>query len=286
MTVAKTAHTLGIRVMTESLGPHSRSSTAVQLFAHDRRRAESVGPIPTAYQIERRDLRKRFTVYPDKQEYRELPILSLLSSEEKERFLKSGRHWRQRNAPQEMPPSGKFRIQVTYETMTGGAVFFQCAARRWKITRCEEREYLYGKDWTETVTEAWYLDSEQIMRKYRGFSEKLIPNTLCFVRMNNERLLIEQKGQRPSGLCACSESKTISRHPMKGNENREREESRSYRIVSLTEELFPESLFEVPPGFRQVPLYPNRYAMTCADFKRGWRRFLYSLGQGITPFSK
>jgi len=279
MIALEKGHILGIRVITESSRPNSsQSSGSVSLFAHDRSRVESLESRAAAYHIERHDLRKNITVYTHSQKYQERPLFDLISDAEKDRFLRSGRHWRQRHVPPEQPPSEKFRIRMVYEMISDEATLFGCIAHRWKITRREEREHTNGADWTETVADAWYLDFEQLALKYSGFSKKLVHHGMGIVTVNNERPMIEHLGQRPSGLCARTESKTIRHCWIRNGEVRETEESHRYGIRSLTEELFAASLFEVPDGFRKAPIYPSRFTMACMDIKTVFERLRFSVG--------
>jgi hypothetical protein len=255
--------------------PHS-GSRSVSLLAQDRSRVEFVEPKAPGYHIERRDLKKTIAVYTEWRKYQEHPIFELISEAEKERFIQSGRHWNKRHVLPAGPPSGKFRIRTVYEMTQEEAMFFGCLARRWKTTSRSKREHANGLDLTETVTDAWYFDSEQLAQRYRGFSEKLVQQGLCYIAVNNEHPMIEQVGQRPTGLCVRSESKIVRRYSIGDGDVRETEEIHRYEISGLTEELFDESLFELPKGFRQMPVFPSRFTMARSDLWRWLQRLRFS----------
>ena len=258
--------------------PHS-GSRSVSLLAQDRSRVEFVEPKASGYQIERRDLKKTITVHTEQRKYQERPIFGLISEAEKERFIRSGRHWNKRHVRPAQPPSGKFRIRTVYEMTQEEAMFFGCPARRWKITSRSEREHTNGFDLTETVTDAWYFDSEQLAQRYRGFSEKLVQQGTCYITVNLLPM-IDEIVQRPTGLCVRSQSKIVRRYSTEDGDVRETEEIHRYEISALTEELFDESLFEAPRGFRQMPVFPSRLTMARSDFWRWLQRLRFSLGRG------
>jgi hypothetical protein len=267
----------GIRVVAESRGPGPAGSSMVSLFAGDRSRLEAASTNAAAYTIERRDLKKRITVYPQKREYRELPLFNLISEEEKAQFLKSGEHWRRRHAPADQPSSGGFRIKTVYEKTPDESLMFGCTAHRWRTVRREEREHAYGSDWSETTTDAWYLDSEELTARYSGFSPKLIHRAMVYVTVNHQRPVIDEEGLRPSGLCALSESRTVRRHAITNRETMETEETQIHRIVSLTEEFLAAELFEVPSGYGEMRVYPSRLSMARADFKTRLKRLRFAV---------
>jgi hypothetical protein len=280
-------HVLGTRVVMEWSRPSPHSgSRSISLLAQDRSRVEFVEPKTSGYQIERRDLKKTIAVYTEWRKYQEHPIFELISEAEKERFIRSGRHWNKRHVRPAQPPSGKFRIRTAYEMTQEEAMFFGCLARRWKITSRNEREHANGFDLTETVTDAWYFDSEQLAQRYRGFSEKLVQQGTCYITVNNEHPMIEEVGQRPTGLCVRSESKIVRRYSIKDGDVRETEEIHRYEISGLTEELFDESLFEVPKGFRQMPVFPGRFTMARSDLWRWLQRLRFTLGRGYAYLTR
>lgn len=274
-------HVLGTRVVMEWSRPSPHSgSRSVSLLAQDRSRVEFVEPKAPGYRIERRDLKKTIAVDTERRKYQERPIFGLMSEAEWERFIQSGRHWNKRHVlPAAQPPSGKFRIRTAYEMTQEEAMFFGCLARRWKITSRDEREHTNGFDSTETVTDAWYFDSEQLAQRYCGFSEKLVQQGMCYLTVNNEHPMIEQVGQRPTGLCVRSESKIVRRYSIGDSDARETEEIHRYEISGLTEELFDDVLFEVPKGFRQIPVFPSRLTMARSDLWRWFQRWRFSLGR-------
>jgi hypothetical protein len=277
---------LGTRVVMEWSRPSPHSgSRSVSLLAQDRSRVEFVEPMASGYQIERRDLKKTITVHTQRRKYQERPIFGLMSEAEKERFIRSGRHWNKRHVRPTQSPSGKFRIRTAYELTKEEAMFFGCLARRWKTTSRSERVHTNGFDLTETVTDAWYFDSEQLAQRYRGFSEKLVQKGTCYIT-TNELPMIEEIGQRPTGLCVRSESKIVRRYSIGNGDVRETEEIHRYEISGLTEEVFDESLFEVPRGFRRMPVFPSCLTMARADLWRWLQRLRFSLGRGYAYLTR
>lgn len=280
-------HVLGTRVVMEWSRPSPHSgSRSVSLLALDRSRVEFVEPKASGYQIERRDLKKTITVHTQLRRYQERPIFGLISEAEKERFIRSGRHWNKRRVPPTQPPGGKFQIRTAYAMTQEEGMFFGCLARRWKITTRNEREHTSGFDSTEIVTDAWYFDSEQLAQRYRGFSEKLVQQGTCYITVNNEQPMIEQVGQRPTGLCVRSESKIVRRYSIEDADVRETEEIHRYEISDVTEELFDESLFEVPKGFRQMPVFPSRFTMARSDLWKWLHRLRFSLGRSYAQLTR
>lgn len=279
MTASQKRELPGLRVITELVGSRLQRSGSISLFADDRSRVEPAVSHPDTYRVERRDQRKLITVYSNRREYQELPILSLLSDQETKTFQKSGTHWRKQYDLSQRPPDGTFRIRITYERIPEQKQFFGCTAYRWKITRQGERDHLHGTDLTETITDAWYFDSAQLRSKYAGFSDNLVHHGYVSLTTNNQRPIVEQIGKSPSGLCARSQSRTIHRCMRATGQTREEEQYQSSQISALTEELFPQSLFEVPEGFSRMPVYPSRFTMALQDLKREVECLQFRLGQ-------
>ena len=264
----------GLRVVTESVqdGPIASSSSRVTLYAGDRSRPGLDSP-GASYDIQRRDLRKTFRVFVQQRRYQEIPIAELLSPQELAAFTRSGRHWSKRHAVSERPPSGNFRISIDYEKTQDEAVIFDCLARRWRISRLDEQTQGIHTNSTETVSEAWYLDSDQAMNLYPGFSPKLMKQGFCFVTVNGEKPVIERRGEAPEGLCIRSETKTITHLELPSGEIREQQYLQSSRVLELAEESFADSIFEPPSGFRKMPVYPSRITMARLDAARSLKYF-------------
>jgi hypothetical protein len=200
--------------------------------------------------------------------YQEIPIFDLLSAEERAAFERSGRHWNARRAVPERSASGNFRILIHYEKTANGEEMFGCRADKWLITDRQERIQLNSTSTTERITEAWYLDVDQSIHRYPGFSPRLIRQGLSYLSVNGERPVIEKRGDPPQGLCVQSTTKTTSRHELPTGEIREQLQVQSFNTLSLIEEQFRESIFEPPPGFRKMPLYPSRLTMARLDALR------------------
>ena len=266
---------LGTRVVSESIHAPVRGETATiahHLYAGDRSRSELVHPVGTGYEIERRDSRQKIQVFVDKREYRTIPILSLATEEEKARFRRSGRHWRRRFDSLRGTAPRECKITFSYEATGKERLMFGCAAHHWNIRRRDEHDRKYGENWTETITEAWYLDSQHVAARFPGFSAALVHHAFSYAT-SGERVIIEHSGQKPSGLCAWSETKSLAHLVFPNGEVREHAENSSTRIVSMTEESFSACLFDPPKGFRKIAVYPNWLSMARQDFARLFRMY-------------
>jgi hypothetical protein len=262
----------GIRLVTETVqnNPAHPRLSRVTLFAGDRSRLGINDSTTTAYDIQRLDLRKTFRVFVKQRRYQEIPIFDLLSAEERAAFARSGRHWNARRAVRERPASGNFRILIHYEKTPNDEEMFGCRAYKWLITSREERTQANTTNITERITEAWYLDVNQTIKRYPGFSPRLIRQGLCYLTVNGELPIIEKRGKPPHGLCVQSTTKTTSRLELPSGEIREQLHVQSFNTLSLIEEKFSESIFEPPPGFRKMPVYPSRFTMARLNAMRNF----------------
>ena len=245
--------------------------SSVTLFAGDRSRPGLENPAGNAYDIQRRDLRKTLRVFVKQRRYQEIPIFELLSADERAAFVRSGRHWNARHAIQARPASGNFRILIHYEQTLMEGELFGCRAQKWLITHREERTQQNSTNVAERITEAWYLDVDQTIRRYPGFSPKLIRQGLCYLTVNGEAPILERSGEPPQGLCVHSITRTTSRLQLPTGEVREQLHVQSFNTLSLIEESFSDSIFEPPPGFRKMPVFPSRFTMARLDALRNFK---------------
>lgn len=269
----------GIRVVSQRSHSPSTGKTAIifhQLFATDRSRSECVQPISDALEIERRDSRRRIRVLVAHRKYQVIPLFDLATEEEKARFLHSGRHWRKRYDNEKRVASRELKISVVYQPTDEEPLMFGCIARRWTVRRRDEHDPLYGANWTEAITDAWYLDSRDVAARFKGFSADLVHHAFCYAKGGDEHAIIEHVGAQPSGLCAWSETKSFGCTALPDGEIRESTANSSCRIVSITEESFPASLFEPPTGFHKIPVYPNWFTRARLDFARVLKRSVRS----------
>jgi hypothetical protein len=261
----------GTRVITESVHfPSTGKITTVihRLYAGDRSRSESVQPLPTAFEIERRDLRQRIRVFVTQRKYQIIPLFDLATEQEKNRFLRSGRQWRKRYGTSGEKAARELNINFVYEATGEEQLMFGCTARRWIVRRRDEHDPGDGRNETEAATDAWYLDSREVAARYSGFSAELVHQAFCYVKGGDERAIIQHFGERPSGLCAYSETKSVMRAMLPNGQTHVREENSSLRIVSIAEESFPPSLFEPPAGFHEMPVYPSWLTIARVDLSR------------------
>jgi hypothetical protein len=262
----------GVRIVAETRFADSEGQPGVTVscFANDRSRVGADASEAT-YTIERRDLRLQYRVFSLQRRYQTIPIFGLLSEEEKERFVRSGRHWRKSVETPQPQVMRELRIRTTCEKTEEKKTIFGCTARRWIITQRSERDPIHGENWTETVTESWYLDSDELRQSYPGFSERLIHRSEVIARSGDERVVRERVGEYPRGLCAYSESKTHSYAKFPNGEVREQTSLYISEITSIVAELFEASFFESPAGFRAMPVYPGRIALARHDLVRKLR---------------
>jgi hypothetical protein len=269
----------GVKVVAETYLAHSEDQRAVTIssFASDRSRIESGS---SAYTIERRDLRKQFRVDAQQRRYQTIPIFGLISEEEQERFVRSGKHWRKSVQPPKPPESAVTRalhIRHTCEQTGREKKIFECTAHHWIVTRRDERDPQHGENWTETVSEGWYLNSEEVRDRYPGFSEQLVHRAMIVATNNGERVIKENIGEQPRGLCAYSEIRTRSYFKHPSGEAHERTSAHVSRISGVTTELFDASIFEPPVGFRKMPVYPSRLTLARHDFNKTLARLRWKI---------
>jgi hypothetical protein len=265
----------GTRVVSESIHVRSIGETATivhHLYAGDRSRSELVHPGATGFEIERRDFRQRIRVFVAERKYQTSPLLDLVTEEEKARFRHSGRHWRKRYDGLRGSATRQLKVHFSYQASGEQRLMFGCTARHWIVQRRDEHDRKYGENWTEAITEAWYLDSQDAAARFSGFSADLVHHAFCYATSGNERAIIERSGKEPSGLCAWSETKSVAHMELPNGKIREHTENSSARIVSMTEESFPVWLFEPPKGFHKIPVYPNWLTMARLDVGRLFKR--------------
>ena len=269
----------GVMVVAETCVADAEDQRAVTIssYASDRSRIESGS---SAYTIERRDLCKRFRVFAQQRRYQTIPIFGLISEEEKERFVRSGRHWRKSVEPPKPPDLAVTRalyIRHTFEQTGEEKKIFECTAHRWIVTRRDERDQLHGENWTETVSDGWYLDSDEVRDRYPGFSDQLIHHSMVIVTSSGERVIKENIGEQPRGLCAYSENRTRSYFKHPNGEVHQQTSAHVSRIASITTELFDASIFEPPAGFRKMPVYPSRLTLARCEFNKTLARLRWRI---------
>lgn len=266
----------GLRVIVESgqVEPDERKFRLLSLLASDRCRVETLLPEATGYSIERRDLQRHFQVFVTRRKYQEIPIWDLISPMDQADFLKRGEHWRKHYDTIQNSATREFHIRFTYEKTDDQAPMFGVTARRWRISRRDTHDEKYGENWTEAITDAWYLDSDEVKLRYPAFSEKLIHHAFSVATGGDERVIIEQAGERPAGLCALSETTTHSHIKGPSGKATDRKFVHVSKITTLAEETLPQALFEPPPGFKKIPLYPSRFTMARLELGRSLKRFL------------
>lgn len=261
---------------TEAGNGNAPGSVLVSRFAGDRSRIGAAAAT-AAYQIERRDLARRFRIDPLRRRYQVIPILELLSEKEKDEVMRSGCAWRERVAPEPGPDAQELRIRFQYDKTGEEKSLFGCTARRWITTCLSTRDSVRGNIWDESIADEWYLDSEELERNYPGYSSRLVHRGFVTLKSSRERLVVDHSGERPRGFCVSS--LTVQRHHAELPDGTVRDRSSSFanRVVTITREVFSESEFEPPAGFRQIPLYPGRWAIMRSDLTRSFRRLAWKL---------
>jgi hypothetical protein len=271
--------TRATRILTESVYPWAGAETSTitqELFAGDRRRRESLDPPATGVEIERRDLRKRFRILPAWKKYQVMPLFDSATEQEKSDFKSLGRHWRnwrEQTHGDDGHATRELKIVFNYQPMAEEQVMFGCVARHWIVRRRDECDRGYGETWTEAITDVWYLDTGQLSARFAGFSGDLVHHAFVTCTVGNERAVINHSGERPTGLCALSETKSLQHTAGPGGEVQESTETSSVRVISIREVSVPLSVFEPPKGFRKIPLYPNRFTMTEVNLSRRLKHF-------------
>lgn len=269
----------GVRIITESICSTGISTRTIaqSLYAGDRSRTECLEPVGRAFEIQRRDLRQKFRVFPSSRQYQAIPLFDLATEKEKADFLDSGRHWRKRIATDTPAPPREVRISFSYRPTGRVQPLFGCRAREWTITRRDEPgDRKFGENWTQAISDAWYIDFAEVAAHFPGFNGELVHHAFSYAKTREERVVIEHSGERPSGLCGSLETKTLRHTPFNG-EMREDLDISSRRIISIREEEFPSSMFEVPQGFRDMPVYPSRFTIARLNCGRVLTRLWQSL---------
>ena len=270
---------VGVRVVTESgnansdLAPVSR----VMLYATDRSRSGSLTAEPHSYEIERRDLRLRYRIDSVRRTWQSIPLLHLLSPDENASFARSGEAWRNHRPHLQQQLTREYKVTTHSEKLPETREFFGCPAYRWKTTSRSIRATPYGQSWSESITDAWYLDSSRLQALYPGFHPSLVPSSFVIAISGDEKLVMEQTGDRPSGLCADSVAESVSHTPGPNDREMERRSSSFSRITSLTPELFEEWIFQPPYGYRRIPVYPSRLQLAMQDVRRSWNNLRWRL---------
>jgi hypothetical protein len=270
---------VGLRVVTEFGNLHSDylPASRVMLYATDRSRSGALTAEPHSYEIERRDLRLRYRVDPVKRTFQSIPMLQLLSPEESASFLRSGEAWRKRLPHLEKEPTREYKVTTHFEKLPETRDFFGCPAFRWKTTTRSMRETPFGECWSESVTDAWYLDSAQLQALYPGFHSSLVPHAFALVKSGDEKLIMEHTGEKPTGLCAYSSADSVSHTPGPNGREMERRSTSFSRITSLTAERFEEWFFQPPYGYRKIPVYPGRLQLAMSDVRRSWNNLRWRM---------
>jgi hypothetical protein len=265
----------GTRVITESvhycLGDKI-ATVVLDLYAGDRKRSECIQAPAAAIEIERRDLRQRIRIFAAEHKFQRIPLFDVATDKEKAKFLRSGRHWRKRYQSAEESASRTVNISFDYAQTGDEQLLFGCTARHWIIRRRDEHAVDPGQNQTETITKAWYLDSAEAAARYTGFSAELVHPAFCYAKAGNERVVISHTGQRPSGLCVYSETKSVMRVSFPDGETQERTDTASVRVVDIAQEDFASSSFELPKGFREMSVYPRRLTMARLKLHRLFQR--------------
>lgn len=271
--------TRGVRIITESTYSTGISTRTIgqALYAGDRSRTETIEPAGRAFEIERRGRRQKFRVYPSRRQYQVISLFDLATEKEKGDFLHSGRHWRKAVASNTTAPTRELRITFTYRPTGRVQRMFGCTAREWIITRRDQHdERTFAENWSKESIEAWYFDSAELAFHFPGFSDEFVQNAFCYAKSGDEREVIEHSGERPTGLCALRETKTLRHLKFPRGEVREETSSSSMRVISITQEDLPLSLFEVPKGFCEMPVYPSRFTMARLNWGRTLNRIWQS----------
>jgi hypothetical protein len=264
------------RILTESIYQWSGKETSTitqQLFAGDRSRVESLDPGAQAFEIERRDLRQRFRVFASRREYQALPLFDLATTQEKADFRFSGRHWRSRVIRETGEQNRELKITFSYQATGEERSMFGCTARQWTVRRRDEHDRKFRENWTEAITNAWYLDSAQLSSRFAGFSGAFVHHAFCVAKSGDEREVISHSGERPSGVCALSETRSLQHIELPDGNVQELTQSTSMRVVSIGEVSAPLSFFDPPSGFRKIPVYPSWWTMTRLGLKRSLNHF-------------
>jgi hypothetical protein len=270
---------MGLRVVIESGNLHSDliPASRVMLYATDRSRSAALTAERHPYEIERRDLRLRYRVDPSRRTYQAIPMLQLLSPEENAKFLRYGEAWGKRQLHLQQEPTREYKVATHFEKLSETREYFGCPAYRWKTTSRSVRKTPYGESSSESITEAWYLDSDQLQSLYPGFQPSRMTQGFVVLKSGDEKLVFEQTGEKPTGLCAESTMESTSHTPGPNDRNMDRRSVSFSRITSLTPEIFEEWLFQPPYGYRRIPVYPTRFQLAMQDVRRSWNTLRWRL---------
>jgi len=218
-------------------------------------------------------LRQKFRVFASQKKYQVLPLFDLATAQEKLDFQYSGRHWRKQVIRETGDASRELKITFIYQPTGEEREMFGCVARHWIVRRRDEHDRKFGDNWTEAVTDAWYLDTPQLSARFSGFSGDLVHHAFCIAKVGDEREVINHSGERPSGVCALSETKSLRHIELPSGEVQEHRQTSSVRVISIGEISVPLSVFEPPKGFRKIPVYPSQFTMTRVNLSRRLKHF-------------
>ena len=268
--------TRATRILAESVYPWAGAMTTTithSLYAGDKSRTERFDPLATAFEMERRDLRQRFRVFASQRKYQVIPLFDLATEQEKADFRYSGRYWSKEVVCGTGDATRELKITVIYQQTPEEQLMFGCVAHHWIVHRLEEHDRKFGENWTETITDAWYLDSRQVSARFSGFSGDLVHHAFCYAKGGDERAVIKHSGERPSGLCAWSETKSLRHIRLPSGNVQEHKQTSSVRVISISEVSVPLSAFGPPKGFRKIPVYPTRLTSMRLNLNRRLKHF-------------
>jgi hypothetical protein len=141
------------------------------------------------------------------------------------------------------------------------------------VRRRDEHVRKFSENWTETVTNAWYIDTRELSARFAGLSGDLVHHAFCYAIGGDERAVIHHSGEHPSGFCASSDTKALLHVELPSGEVQVRTETSSVRVISRGEVSVPLSVFEPPKGFREIPVYPSRFTIKRLNLSQGLKHF-------------
>jgi hypothetical protein len=265
-----------VRVVSEFVEGGANPTSVFQTSFIARSRCRTEFSSDSAYDIERRDLKKTIRVFRSERNYQELPIFELLSPAERVAFETSGRHWAKFHVGQPTAHPVESHVHVEYFKTSELSMKFGCVARKWLIEHTEKRRGQFLETFLEKITEAWYLDVDQTSKLYPNL-QRGTRQSLVFATVGGEMPTIEQGGEVPEGFCALSISK-ISRRSEQATASVTKDEyEHRFRVVSMEETTVPQEVFEPPHGFRKVSVYPSRLTMAKQDALDVVKRLKYKV---------
>ncbi|HEY0760224.1 MAG TPA: hypothetical protein VGD59_13310 [Acidisarcina sp.] len=267
-----------LREVSESIADESRPSISrlTRYFAGDRCRVESADA--AGYCIQRNDLRQTVQVMTGPRQYRVTPIWWLATAEERERFKRAG-HRTLKNQPVGEGPSHELRIRLTYKATGEQQEMFGCPAYRWLTVRRDEHDDVAPEYSDETSTDEWYLDADYLEQRFPAFSRNTIRRAFAYATTRPTRTVVEHEGEKPTGLSAWSQSTARSYHQLPDGQWKTHINVSSSRILSLTEEDVPATMFEVPAGYSKLPTFPSRWSMLRLHLRNKFDRLRMTVPQ-------